>query len=173
MPGYSLFAYGLSDPINVQDPLGLLPTGTDAETTCLVCTVFAEARGQSGECQRAVAAVIRNRAKRGAEWGGGGSLCTIVASPRQFDGFQNNNYNYCAGCSGLSGELADTWNHLQAGSSDGPAAEWYANNTPALVRYFKGRLGLSPVEFPSCPTFAFFAQTRDPFVRPFRPSYCR
>lgn len=69
LAGYSPYSYALSDPINIKDSMGLLPEGTDADTTCLVCTVFAESRGQSGPCQQAVASVIVNRLAKCRNWG--------------------------------------------------------------------------------------------------------
>jgi hypothetical protein len=172
LAGYSPYTYALSDPINVGDPLGLLPAGTDAGTTCLVCTVYAEARGTPGPCQQAVASVIVNRLRHCRNWGIPSSVCSVVSAARQFDGYGNDNYRFCEECEKPEDELADTVRHIEQGFPVAPDATFYGNNAPGIIRYFKGTLGLSPVSYPSCTTFAFFDLARDPFVRPRRPTYC-
>ncbi|MFL6232995.1 MAG: RHS repeat-associated core domain-containing protein [Thermoanaerobaculia bacterium] len=171
--GYSPYVYGLSDPVNIQDPSGLLPEGTSAETTCLVCTVYSEARGTPSPCQQAVASVIMNRVARCKAWGNS-SVCDVVAASGQFNGYNNSNYNYCRNCKQPTGELGTT---VQALSNFpvAPNATYFGNNTPGLARYYRGTLGLSPVANPSCTTFIFFHEReRDPFVRPSsrKPLYC-
>jgi len=173
LAGYSPYTYGLSDPVNIQDPSGLLPEGTSAETTCLVCTVYSETRGTSSPCQQAVASVIMNRVARCQAWGPT-SVCGVAAASGQFLGYNNKNYRYCRDCKEPSGELGDT---VQALSNFpvAPNATYFGNNTPDLMRYYKGDLGLTPVASPGCNTFIFFHEPeRDPFRRPSsrRPHYC-
>jgi len=102
-------------------------------------------------------------------------LCSVVSSVAQFDGYgtDNANYSYCESCDVPTGELAETVDYLADGFPVEPRALWYGNNEPGYVRYFKRDLGLSPVDHPACPVFAFFEQVRDPFVRPRQPSFCR
>ena len=171
LAGYSSYIYALSDSINVKDPLGLLPD-TDSETTCLICTVFAEARGTPGPCQQAVASVIVNRLKHCRNWGIPSTVCGIVSAARQFDGYGNSNYQHCEDCQNPEGELADTVGHIGQGFPVAPDASYYGNNDPGVIRYFKGSLGLTPVNYPSCTNFVFFDKQRDPFVRPSAPTYC-
>ena len=76
-------------------------------------------------------------------------------------------------CSQETDELADTARLFQTPFPVEPDATYYGNNTPSLIRYFKQRLGLSPVASPNCGVFAFFTGVRDPFVRSRRPPFCR
>jgi RHS repeat-associated protein len=163
LAGYSPYVYGLSDPINIQDPLGLLPEGTSDETTCLVCTVYSEARGTSRPCQHAVASVILNRLARCRGYGIPTTVCDVVSAAGQFQGYGNSNYNFCRDCKLPMDELGDTWRYFQDPFPVTPGI-YFGNNTPSIIRYFRG-LGESPVANPSCRTFVFFG-IRDPFVQP-------
>jgi RHS repeat-associated protein len=173
LAGYSPYPYALSDPINIQDRVGLLPDGTSAETTCLVCTVYSEARGTSPSCQQAVASVIINRLARCRNWGIPTTACSIAAAAGQFDGYDNSNYRFCRDCKNPKGELGTTTQALGSPFPVSPNATYFGNNTPSLARYYRGTLGLSPVSKPDCPKFIFFNEgERDPFVRPRKPPYC-
>ncbi len=54
------------------------------------CIVYAEARGTSDDCQKAVADSIKNRAVNGNK-----NVCDVVAEPKQYNGYKNQNYNDC------------------------------------------------------------------------------
>lgn len=61
-----------------------LPQGIDPETDLIVRTVYGEARGESPEGQRAVAAVIRNRAQQS-----GMGTQGVIFAPNQFEPWNN------------------------------------------------------------------------------------
>jgi spore germination cell wall hydrolase CwlJ-like protein len=73
---------GVAQPVQAQ-PLPAAGTGVDDEDL-LVRTVYGEARGESPEGQRAVAAVVRNRAAAS-----GKPLRDVVFAPNQFEPWNN------------------------------------------------------------------------------------
>jgi hypothetical protein len=96
-----------------------------------------------------------------------------VAGSGEFQAFGNKNYRFCRDCKEPKGDLAGVVNAL-TNFPVGTPATFFGNNTPAQIRYFKGR-HLSPVSNPNCSTFVFFIEPeRDPFVRPSSrtPVYC-
>jgi len=158
------FAYAWSDPINLWDPLGLLPAGFTSDDTCLLCTVFAEAGVTSQSCQRAVASVIINRLSIRRQFGIPTTLCDIVSKAGQFDGYKDPNYNLCERCDTPPRLLRRVIDNLSQPFSLGPpGATFFANNTPAMRRA-RAREGLLEVRHPQCPSFIF--HMRDPFRRP-------
>jgi RHS repeat-associated protein len=178
LAGYSPYAYALSDPVDLSDPLGLLPAGFSPDDTCLICTVYAEARGRSAPCQQAVASSIMNRLAKCRGFGQPTSVCDVVGANRagiQFDGFNNLNYRSCSSCQrpGAVPELPPVIKAVESSFPLEPQADFYANNEPTAIRNLKKGLKLDPVPFPNCTTFAFFKVRRDPFVRPHNPGYCR
>ena len=89
----------------------------DRETKCLLCTVYAESRGQSKACQGAVASVIINRVRNAQEKGKPASICSIVSALGPFDGYNNKNYQQCANAClpAWPPELQDTFTNFQNG----------------------------------------------------------
>jgi hypothetical protein len=173
--GLSPYTYALSDPVGVADPSGLLPTGFSSEDTCLICTVYGEARGQSAPCQQAVASVILNRVAYCRGLGRPTTACSVVASRGQFDGYRSPNYGVCANCTqpGSVPDLPPLLSTLTNEIPLGPPADFFGNNDPKTIRNLKKTPNLDPVSFPNCTTFAFFWVRRDPFVRPQNPGYCK
>jgi RHS repeat-associated protein len=152
--GISDYLFALADPISIIDPSGLLPAGTTADDTCLICTVYAEARGQSPACQQAVASVIINRFLNC----GGSTLCGIVSKPGQFDGYGNRNYKNCESCAATNTvpDLDDLLTSLE-GFGVEPDADFFVNNNPASIRnLLRGGLRVDPMPFSGCSTFAFY-----------------
>jgi RHS repeat-associated protein len=170
--GISDYVYALGDPISISDSSGLLPAGFGADDTCLICTVYAEARGQSAPCQQAVASAIINRfINCGGGGKGGSSLCEIVSKPGQFDGYGDKNYQNCEGCSQVQTvpELPELLMNLGDGFPVEPDADFFVNNNPADIRrLLRHGLRVDPVPFGGCQVFAFYK------TRPGVPGgYCR
>lgn len=157
IPGKTSYGYALANPVKRKDPSGMLPTGTPDQTTCLICTVYAEGRGTSQACQWAVASVIINRVNDRQSRGRNASVCSVVSEPGQFNGYGNANYRECEKCTQIpkSGDLHDTYTNFSTPFPIDPPALFFGNNTPGIIDYFNG-LDLTPVPFPSCPTFVFF-----------------
>jgi hypothetical protein len=103
--------------------------------------------------------VILNRVAEAQKKGKAADVCSVVSAPGQFDGYNNANYKQCAnGClPAWPPELQQVFNNFQNGFAVDPQdATFYGNNTPAMTKYFSGKLGLTKVPFPSCPTFQFY-----------------
>lgn len=160
--GRSDYSYAFANPITLIDLKGLTPQPfwRNEDEKCLICTVYAESRGQTTACQQAVASVIVNRLAEQRDRGNVSSVCSVVSAPGQFDGYNNANYQRCANTNcrpAWPRELEETFQNFQNGFPVAPeGATFFGNNTPAMTRYFSGTLGLTRVPYPACPVFQFY-----------------
>jgi hypothetical protein len=160
--GRSDYVYAFANPISLVDPKGQTPQSfwRNEDETCLMCTVYAESRGQSTACQQAVASVILNRLAQQRARGNTSTICSVVSARGQFDGYNNANYQQCANGAcrpAWPRELEQTLQNFQNGFPIAPeGATFFGNNTPVMTRYFSGTLGLTRVPYPACPTFQFY-----------------
>ena len=100
----NLYAFCKNDSINKWDYLGLQASNKSgnpckSNEDCLWCMVYAEARGQSDACQKAVAATIRNRISKNNSKRR--DACAVVSERNgdEYNGYNTENYkNCCLNC---------------------------------------------------------------------------
>ena len=163
--GLNWYTYVSNEPVLLGDPMGQkakrrkppLPY-PDPQYSCLVCTVYAEARGTPSACQTAVASVILNRVAAGRAKGRRTTICGVVSAKGQFDGYGNDNYKACMTCSVSAKDRPDFNNTVRDLSSafDMTDATSFGTNNEKMENYFENTLGMSPVDVPNCPNLIFF-----------------
>ena len=97
-----IYSYVANNCINLTDKTGLAPNpcSTTDECKCLGCITFAESRGQSAACQKAVADTVKNRAfKKDAagNWVKYRSYCDVVSERDggEYNSYKGTNYDNC------------------------------------------------------------------------------
>jgi RHS repeat-associated protein len=158
--GADFYAYVSNDPGNSVDPSGLLAEG-DAGWECLVCTVYAESRGQPPPCQKAVATVILNRWDSERRRNPKATVCDVVS--HGFDGYGNSNYRRCMDPQNTCPEeerTRDKMRNFHRGPFGGPNKDqptmYFGNADPKTMR--KQMKYGNPVPFYRCPTMVFYTR---------------
>jgi hypothetical protein len=145
------------------------------ELTCFFCTVYAEERGGTKECQWAVASTIINRLADQRNRGRSTTICDIVKTPGAYAGYeggQNPNYQQCEACK-IPPHAKPDFDRMMRNFGDpfpiNPDARFYAANRSAIsVRYYesrtkpkkKGDRYFVRIPYPPCPTNNFYNETR-------------
>lgn len=92
------FSYAEETPLMATDAEGRQASLGLSDRKCLVCTIYAEARGTGRACQRAVGDVILNR----LDAGDGNNICDVVLHSKfgPFDGarWDKPNFRRCVDC---------------------------------------------------------------------------
>ena len=163
--GLNWYTYVSNEPVLLTDPMGLtrkrkkppLPY-PDPQYSCLICTTYAEARGQNSACQQAVASVILNRVAAGRAKGRRTTICGVVSARGQFNGYGDENYRRCMTCSVSANDRPDFNSTVSNLSSafDMTDANYFGSNNSDMWDYFENQLNLSHVAVPACPNLIFF-----------------
>jgi RHS repeat-associated protein len=175
--GLALYGFVRNNVIGAVDWLGLAtinPCGTD-ECKCLGCMVFAEARGTSEACQKAVADVIKLRAWRADPKDPTGftkyrSFCEVVAERDggEFIGYTTQNYKDCCAdkCINTKGGPQDKTERdrsfkfsecdTAAGSYVGNANYFFSGSTPDWIKAKIKEGKATEVTVPGCDKFKFY-----------------
>jgi RHS repeat-associated protein len=163
--GVNGYLYVRNQAAILTDPTGLIDIPGGPQWKCLVCTVYAEARGLNKACQQAVASVILNRVGEARAKGRVATICSIVSAEGQFDGFGNKNYKQCMTCrvgSRSEAELQETIKNLSPGPiSMLDGATFFGNNSAGIIRYFEDKVGLTRIPFSACPELVFYGDPGD------------
>ncbi len=169
--GVNWYTYVSNEPVLLSDPMGQkakrkkppLPY-PDRQYSCLICTVYAEARGTNSACQTAVASVILNRVAAGRAKGRRTTICGVVSAKGQFDGYSNDpdsNYQRCMNCRVKAKDRPDfnsTVTNLSSAFEMTDATSFGTNNE-TMENYFENTLGMLPVDVPNCPNLIFFTSS--------------
>jgi RHS repeat-associated protein len=158
--GLNLYLYVKNQPVTLNDPEGLAPS-SNSELNCLTCIVYSEGGGLNAPCQYGIASAVLNRLGAARRKGKRASICSIVAAPGQFNGYNNPNYKGCMKCSVAPNRQPDLDHTVANFRVPFPVSDdiyFFGNNTRAIRNYFGKKLGLKPVDVPNCPNLAFYGE---------------
>ena len=153
--GINLYLYVKNQVDVLNDPTGEDP---NADTNCLVCTVYAESRGTPSACQYGVASVILNRLGDARKKGNKPvTICDIVSARGAFNGYNNQNYKNCVqGCALSKDQSELNQTRKLFGQPFDMLGDAYFFGGPAVENYFK-KMKKKPVPNQYCPNLVFFS----------------
>ena len=158
--GVNLYLYVRNQAATLNDPEGLAPSNS-SELNCLTCIVYAEGGGQGAPCQYGIASAVLNRVGAARRKGQQASVCSTVAAPHQFDGYNDPNYKGCMKCSVAPNRQPDLDRTIANFRVPFPVSDdpyFFGSNTKKMRDYFGKKLGLKPVDVPNCPNLVFYAE---------------
>lgn len=154
----NLYAYGSNNPVILSDPTGLKCTTSEE---CLKCIVYAEARGTSTVCLRAVAWVVLNRVMDQRNFPRQANCCEVASAAtrnrrgklvKQFKAYGNENWTACCENKVCENDKPDLDKVIAALNNLGPDP-----TDGATFFLSKGSFPeYEPVPVPGCDDFKFY-----------------
>lgn len=181
--GSNRYAYVCNGPLNWIDPFGLAARDETSpenwctpqnDKGCCDCLVYSEAGGAGSACQKAVAAVMRNRQKTDwPDFRGEKTFCEQANKPNAWDGGiggrGEGRYKRCCSCAcGLpDAEYEAMISSMEACSSkDDPTGgaqfTFRTGATPGWMKEQKGRGNCAQVKVPGCTQKEFWKCNKRP-----------